>query len=258
MKFKRWIFMLLIAVVVSLTGCSLTDEPEMMVPTVEKDLYVYDQGDLLEDSVEKTANQMLVQLEQESTIEFAVITIPSLNGIVLEDYAVDLGNELGIGKEDENNGILLLISKEDERVRLEIGDGLQSILTDSISGRLLDNFFVPHRENDDYDTAVLETIQSVINVFAASEEYSTLEIEGINKDLVLETHPWYYYLIIILVIILIVILIEWVTGHIYGDGFGDGFVFAILSSEGGSGYGSGGFSSGGFGGGGFSGGGASR
>lgn len=256
MKFKRWLCILLIAVIASLTGCSLADDSkkEMMVPKVEKDLYVYDQGNFLDDSVEKTANQMLVQLEQKSTIEFAVITIPSLNGIELKDYAVDLGNELGIGKADEDNGILLLISKEDEKVRLEIGDGLQATITDQTSGKLLDKFFVPHREKDDYDTAVLETIQGVINVLAASEEYSGLDIEGINKDLVLETYPWYYYLIAILVILLIAIFIEWITGHIFGDGFGDGLVCAIISSGGSSSSSSGGS----FGGGGFSGGGASR
>ena len=79
-------------------------------------------------------NQFLVALEEQTTIEFAVITVPTLGNLSIESYAVKLGNKLGIGKADDDNGILLLISREDERVRLEIGKGLQGTLTDSVSG----------------------------------------------------------------------------------------------------------------------------
>lgn len=250
---KRKILSVLILCLVAmslLSGCS-TNEAEILVPSPQEDLFVYDQGSFLDDTVEKKTNDMLVQLEEQSTVEFAVITIPSLNDLTIEDYAIDLGNRLGIGKEDKDNGILLLISKSDEKVRLEIGTGLQDILTDSISGDILDEFFVPHRSEGNYEDAVLETVQAIINVLAASDEYSSLNVRGVNPELVVEPTPWYYYLIALIILIVALVVIEWVTGHLFGYGFGDGFITAIARSSGSS-------SRGGFGGGGFSGGGASR
>lgn len=162
-----------------------------------------------------------------------------------------IGNALGIGKAEEDNGILLLISKEDTKVRLEIGKGLQGTLTDSVSGRILDDFFVSSREKDDYDKASLNTVQAVINYLAESEDYD-FSIDGIDTEITVEQETtWYEILMSIIGIILLLILLEYITGKTWGDGFGDGIVFIILNSALDS-------SSGGFGGGRFNGGGASR
>lgn len=141
---------------------------------------------------------------------------------------------------------------------------MQETLTDSKSGRVLDQFFVPHRDKDDYNTAVIETVQAVINILASSDEYN-FAIDGVDTELLVEEPSLGMILltgfIIVVAIILILCLLEWITGKIWGDGFGDGIVFAILDacgdSDGISG-GSSGSSFGSFGGGGFSGGGASR
>lgn len=234
----------------------------VLAPEVLKDVYVYDQGEFISDDQEEVINNLLVQLEEKTTIEFAVITIPSLNDLTIEQYAVRLGNKLGIGKAGEDNGILLLVSKTDTKVRLEIGPGLQGFLTDSKCGRILDKFFVPSREKDEYDDACFNTVNAVINAIADSEEYEFSGIEGLNKELAVDADEtgeltakdiW----IIILVIIGLIIL-EFATGYMFGDGFGDGLVFLILHIllESGSSRGSGGGGS--FGGGSFNGGGSSR
>ena len=238
-----------------LTGCSFEEESQLLIPDVKKDTFIYDQGNFIDDQVEKKVNNLLIQLEEQTTIEFVVITIPSLNNLTIENYAVKLGNKLGIGKAETDNGILLLISKEDTKVRLEIGKGLQGILTDSISGRILDDFFVPFRDIDNYDEASLNTVQAVINYLAESEEYN-ISINGIDKEIMLEPEKEYSaseIISFILIIIMILIILEWITGKIFGDGFGDGIVFIILNAITDSGSGSGGF-----GGGSFNGGGASR
>lgn len=235
-----------------LAGCAGEEAP-ILIPEVKEDIYVYDQGDFLGTEAESTMNQFLVELEQQTTIEFAVITIPTLGNLSIESYAVKLGNELGIGKADEDNGILLLTSREDGKVRLEIGKGLQGILTDSISGRILDEYFVPYRDKDLYDEACLNTVQAIINYLAQSEEYD-ISIAGVNADISLEEPS---SLVSILTLILFVLVLAgvialciWATSERDSGSSGRGF--------GGSSF-SGGFSSsGGFGGGSFSGGGASR
>ena len=241
---------------VSVTYVSINAASDVKLPTVLKDTFVYDQANFLNDEEESKINHLLVELEKCTTIEFAVITIPSLDDLTIEEYANEMANKLGIGKADKDNGILLLISKTDSRVRLEIGNGLQGILTDSISGRILDNYFVPNRENDDYDKAMSETVQAVINTLSASEEYE-FSIEGIDESIVVDTTPDYVYVITFISIIVLAIIVEAITGYWWGNGFGDGLVVLALKGLGDH-YSSGGSSGGRFGGGGFSGGGASR
>ncbi len=249
---------LVVALIVIFTPLnSLADSSKIKLPDVKKDTFIYDQGEFLNDDEERKVNELLVKLEKASTIEFAVITIPSLNDLTIEEYANKMANELGIGKKEKNNGVLLLISKTDNKVRLEIGNGLQGILTDSISGRILDNYFVPYRENNEYDKAVSQTVQAVINRIASSEEYD-FSIDGIDESLVVDDDiSGTTVFIIILVLVLIAVVLEGATGYYLGNGFGDGIIFMLLediSDISSSGGGSGGH----FGGGGFSGGGASR
>ncbi len=241
------IILVLILCLLVLTGCSIGKEDNLQIPEVLEDTYVYDQGNFIDDNIEKDTNKFLDELEEKTQIEFAVITIDSLNDMTIEQYANKLANTLGIGKEKEDNGILLLISKTDNKVRLEIGNGLQGIITDSISGRILDQYFVPLREEDNYNQAVYDTVQATINVIKTSGEYD-FEIENLDDEKqvqeITETE-----IIVFIIIILALIILEFVTGYIWGDGFGDGMVFLILSSMGSSSSsGSGHFGGGSFGG----------
>lgn len=257
-KIRITSLLLALLIALLLTACDTTDaKSDILIPEVKSDLYVYDQGNFLSDDVEKRVNYLLDQLEEKTTIEFVVITIPSLNKLSIEKYAFELGNELGIGKADSDNGILLLISKADTKVRLEIGNGMQGILTDSVSGRILDNFFVPYRDEENYDEATQKTVQAVINYLNESDEYE-FTIDGIDSQVALEPEeetPWYYYLIAILLFVLFLIVIELVTGGTLGNGL---ITAIILSCDSDSGSGGSYHSGGSFGGGSFSGGGASR
>lgn len=228
------------------------ESPKIMIPRVEHNVYVYDQGDFLDDNVEEEINKLLVQLEEKTTVEFVIITIPTLNGLSIERYAVKLGNELGIGKADTDNGILLLISREDTKVRLEIGIGIQDIFTDSICGKILDEYFVPFRAEDDYDVACINTVQAAINRLADSGDYD-FSIDGIDRNISVEQEEplsvW-QLLIIDIVILIAFILIIVITGYCLANGFGGGIIGARIDSSSSSGSS--------FGGGSFGGGGASR
>ena len=260
MRKKRIIFCITLLMVLTtlmsmLTGCTTSEK--IPIPTIEKDVYIYDEDNIIDDDVEENLNKMLVELEEKTEVEFAVISVESLLDRSIEDYANNLFNTLGIGKKGEDNGILLLFSRSDEKVRLEIGRGLEGCLNDSKCGRILDDYFVPYRENDEYTEATKLTVNAVLKVLC--EEYD-IAITGLNTESIQIEEPdeltLGQWIIIIVIIIFLLIVIEWITGHIFGDGFGDGFVFIILdclcdSSSSGS-------SGGGFGGGFSGGGGASR
>lgn len=239
------LLMVLTTLISMLTGCATSEK--IPIPTVEKDVYIYDEDDIIDDDVEKELNKMLVELEEKTEAEFAIVSVESLLDRSIEDYANNLFNTLGIGKKGKDNGVLLLFSRSDEKVRLEIGRGLEGCLNDAKCGRILDDYFVPYRENDEYTKATEMTVKAVLNVIA--EEYE-IDIQGLEKDLPVEDDsddglPLWVWIIIILVVITMAVI-----GAICDDG----------SSSGGGFFGgsSGGFSGGGFGGGFSGGGGASR
>lgn len=164
-----------------LTGCATSEE--IPIPTVEEDVYIYDEDNIIDDDIEKKLNKMLVELEEKTEAEFAVVSVESLLDRTIEDYANNLFNTLGIGKKEKDNGVLLLFSRSDEKVRLEIGRGLEGCLNDSKCGRILDDYFVPYRENDEYTEATEMTVKAVLNVIA--EEYK-VDIQGLEKDISVE------------------------------------------------------------------------
>ena len=239
------ILIVLISFMSILTGCATSEK--IPIPTIKEDVYIYDQDNIINDDVEKKLNKMLVELEEKTEAEFAVISIESLLGQTIESYANNLFNTLGIGKKGKDNGVLLLFSRSDERVRLEIGRGLEGCLPDAKCGRILDDFFVPYRESDEYSKATEFTVSAVLKVLC--EEYG-VEINGLDtesieiqesEEITLSDILLLLVLVTIVVAVLAVITSYSSTGHFGGGRFGGG-----------------GFSGGGFGGGFSGGGGASR
>ena len=137
------------------------------IPALQSSTYVYDDAGILDSDTESQTNTILAELKVKTEVQVFVITIPSLNGSTIEEYANELFNTIGIGDKERNDGVLLLISSSDSRVRLEIGVGLEDVLTDSLSGRILDDYFVPYRADGNYDSAVILTASAVANTIAA-------------------------------------------------------------------------------------------
>lgn len=243
------LLMVVIILVSMITGCTTSVE-KIPIPKVEKDVYIYDDDNIIDDDVEKKLNKMLVELEEKTGAEFAVVSVKSLLDRSIEDYANNLFNTLGIGKKGKDNGALLLFSRSDKKVRLEIGRGLEEFLNDSKCGRILDQYFVPYREKDEYNQATEMTVKAVLNVLA--EEYE-INIQGVDNEFSVEDDAdsdeglpsWALIIIVIILIALIII------GAICGGGSSSG-------GFSGGGFSGGGFSGGGFGGGFSGGGGASR
>lgn len=251
MKKRRFLaflvlFLILGSQIFLMSGCTL-ESKEIPIPKAQADVYVYDDDNLFDESVEGQLNSMLIKLEDKTGAEFVVITVKSLLGKEIEDYSIKVANDLGIGKKDKDNGVLLLISRSDKRVRLEIGKGLEGILNDSKCGRILDKYFVPYRDKDEYVEATKLTVQSVINEIAKDAGVSIDGVDGSITAPEPDKIPWGWIIGIILVIIIILIITNWLT-----DGAVAQFISVIASSSDGDSDG------GGFGGGSFGGGGASR
>ena len=244
------ILMALTAIMIVLTGCTTSEE--IPVPTVKKDVYIYDEDNAIDDKVEAKLNKMLVELENKTGAEFVVVSVQDLQGKSIESYSNELFNKLGIGKKDKDNGVLLLFSSTDIKVRLEIGRGLEGCLTDGKCGKILDDYFVPYRSTDKYTKATEETVKAVLNVLAKEYGVNIKDLKQAksgrdSKDELTPEAIVTGIIFFIIIVAIIIILLEGSGGSSggYGGGSYGGFYGGGngFSSRGGS-FG-GGFSGGG-------------
>ena len=249
------LLLILFSIVGITSGCSSNNE-NISVPEIKKDVFVYDQDNIIDDETEKALNSMLVDLEEKTEVEFVVISVTSLNGYSIEEYSNEVFNKLGIGKKDDDNGLLLLFSRSDKKVRIEVGRGLEGILNDSKCGRILDDYFVPYRDKDKYTKATKLTTEELLNVI--SDEYN-VSIKGLtnndkndndNKDFNLQGLLQIIGIIALIIILIIIISFgigsRYSGGHHFGKGGGHsgGYHFGCSHSSGSVSFG-GGFSGGG-------------
>ena len=232
------------AITILQLGCGIAIAQGIEIPKVHSNVYVYDEEDILTDQQEHEINLMLKYLDEKTTVEFAVVTTDSFNGYSIEDYAHDLFNNLGIGKKGKDNGILLLVSATERHGRLEIGYGIEDILTDSKCGAILDKCYVVHRDKEEHSDSICETVKGVLSVLGKHYGIELVEnqdeiIKDIEKaDSMKEIKLLIFAMIFVLIMAAFIAVID--DGSIGGGHYGGGF-----HSSGGGGHFGGGFSGGG-------------
>ena len=142
---------------------------------------VNDYANLLSDEVELVLNTQLAQHEEATSNQVVVLTINSLEGAVLEDYANTVFNTWALGQADKDNGVLLLISKNDRKMRIEVGYGLEGRLTDSEAGRIIRNTIAPHFKKGEFEAGITAGTLRILEACSsdgspeATSEYSEFD-----------------------------------------------------------------------------------
>src|SRR5262245_51189845 len=103
----------------------------------------------------------LKALEDKSSDQLVVVTLPSLQGYAIEDYGYQLGRHWGIGTKQLNNGVLLIVAPNEHRVRIEVGRGLEPTLTDALSKIIIENAILPHFRVGDYADGIKNGIRDI-------------------------------------------------------------------------------------------------
>ena len=136
-----------LAILVTLLCCTLPlaslEVPPLTAP-------VTDTAGLLNAEQAGKLNDLLLDYQTETSNQFAVLIIPSLEGEVLESYSIRVAEAWALGQADRDNGLLLLIALAERRLRIEVGYGLEGVLTDAFCGRVIDNTIVPYFKNEQY------------------------------------------------------------------------------------------------------------
>lgn len=140
--------------------------------------YVVDQAGIVDDGVEGKLNGYLLELEQKTTAQVVVLTVPSLEGQSLEEFSLSVAERWKLGQKDRDNGVLILIASEDRKYRFEIGYGLEGVLPDSLVGTIGRQYMVPNFKKADYSTGIAAAVVVVANEIAGD---SGVEITGMPR-----------------------------------------------------------------------------
>ncbi len=122
---------------------------------------VNDYANLVDPGTEARIDTLLAKLEQDTGAQVAVLTIESLQGEQLEDYSLRVAEAWSLGRADEDDGALLLIAKNDRKMRLEVGYGLEPVLSDVLSRRILDQVLRPSFRAGDFDAGIERAVEAM-------------------------------------------------------------------------------------------------
>lgn len=124
---------------------------------------VMDQADMIDPETEQRILNMLQSHSQETTDQIVVLTIDSLDGDVLEQYSLKVAETWQLGQKGKDNGVLFLISKNDRKLRIEVGYGLEGVLTDAHSSRIIRNLVVPEFKKENYSEGIENGVLGILD-----------------------------------------------------------------------------------------------
>ncbi|MHC1699078.1 MAG: YgcG family protein [Geobacteraceae bacterium] len=132
--------------------------------------HVNDYANILSPAAIQNIEAELSAFETSDSTQIAVLTIPSLEGENIEEYAIKVAEVWQIGQQGKDNGAILLVSKGDRKIRIEVGRGLEGKLTDLLSGRIIRYEMGPRFKQGDFDGGVAAGVTAIMS--AVKGEYS--------------------------------------------------------------------------------------
>ena len=129
---------------------------------------VNDEARLLDAASTQELDATLKAYEAKSGRQIVVLTINSLEGDALEDYAIKVARAWKLGRKGQNDGILILVAKDDHKARIEVGYGLEGTLPDALAGRIIRDEMVPRFRRGDYPGGIKGAVGAVIAVLDGS------------------------------------------------------------------------------------------
>src|SRR4030067_3578127 len=112
--------------------------------------YVNDYAGMISSSVRSKIEEDLRAFEQSDSTQIVILTIPTLKGENIEEFGIKVGEAWKIGHQGKDNGVLFIVSKEERKIRIEVGRGLEGKLTDLMAGRIIDQAIKPRFKQGDF------------------------------------------------------------------------------------------------------------
>ncbi len=122
---------------------------------------VVDQARLITPEKEAELTARLEALETDTSDQLVVVTVDSLQGLEIEDYGYRLGRTWGIGQAEDDNGVLLIVAPEERKVRIEVGYGLEPVLTDGLSALIIHNEILPSFREGHFERGIEQGVTAI-------------------------------------------------------------------------------------------------
>ena len=219
---------------------------------------VVDDANVLSPDVREQLTQKLENLEDRTTRQLVVVTLPSLNGYDIADYGYQLGRNWGIGQKKQNNGVLFIIVPSERKVRIEVGYGLEPILTDALSEVILSERVLPKFRAGDIQGGIVDGTDAIIEQLTLDAPAAKARVDAAEREASApKANPLAAFFVWFVIVMILLRVFRgtrggmmWALPFLLMRGGGGGFGGGSFGGGGGGGFGGGGGS---FGGGGASG-----
>lgn len=175
--------------------------------------HVIDNANILSEATEISLDRLIQAEEDSSGNQVMVLTLKSLDGYEIADYANKAYNHYNLGQKGSNNGVLLVVAMEERRIRIEVGYGLEGNLPDALSARIIDREIQPNFRNGNFDAGITNGVHAILQAIHGA--YTAPDEE---PDI-----PWWFPILVIFGFMGIIIAISILKGKGGGNGFGGGY-----------------------------------
>lgn len=151
----------------------------------------------------------LLQYEQSSSTQITVVTVKSIGLYEVAQYAIELGNRWGVGQKGKDNGVLIFASKDDRKINISTGYGLEGALPDAVCGRIIRNEIVPNFKNGDFFAGFDKAADAIIAATKGEYTADAKPKKGGKPGI-----------LVIVILIILVYIILWIISKIGGGGGG--------------------------------------
>lgn len=139
-------------------------------------LHVHDEAHALQQSTVDQLEKKLIAFEDSTSNQVAILIISSLEGEPIESYSLRVAEKWKLGQKTKDNGVLLVVAVDDHKMRIEVGQGLEGILTDAQSNRIIRNEIASNFRKEDYDAGVIAGVYGIVKTIKG--EYTANDSNG--------------------------------------------------------------------------------
>lgn len=141
--------------------------------------HIHDEAHVLsQDTIDLLEKQLSIY-EDSTSNQVAVLIISTLNGESIEEYSLQVAETWKLGQKDKDNGVLLVVAVDDHKMRIEVGQGLEGVLTDVMSNRIIRNEMAPAFRRNDFNKGVASAVSGIIK--AIGGEYVASDVDPATR-----------------------------------------------------------------------------
>ena len=208
--FKLFLCFLFLINVVGSAGKARAEKIEDLNFDKYNTKYISDYANIIDDNVETELNTKLYNFFASTTHQIVVVTVNNMNGDYIEHYSIKLAEKIKAGGEKNDNGVILLIVKDERQMRIEVGYGLEGSLTDGKSSNIIKNIITPEFKNENYTQGIKNGTEEIIRITNEESYAKTLDKKSKVNNLFLKIMNKIPLEFLIFILFVVFGIIQWI------------------------------------------------